>query len=105
MVSVDIRNLRNILSIYNSSHSPIWAYQRTAEERYFYLFDTEGWIPISIRFRGAPHSELSTHLARSGYTGTLGRQGLEFAFRPDTTFDDYWKMVEDVRDGARMSCR
>jgi DNA-binding NtrC family response regulator len=48
-----------------------------------------------------PLSELTTHLARSGYTGTLGRQGLEFAFRPDTVFDDYWKMVADVREGRQ----
>ncbi|HWR91062.1 MAG TPA: sigma-54 dependent transcriptional regulator, partial [Desulfobacterales bacterium] len=98
MVSVDIRNLRNILSLYNSSQSPIWAYQRTAEERYFYLFDTDGWILFQSDSVERPLSELSTHLARSGYTGTLGRQGLESAFRPDTIFDDYWKMVEDVRD-------
>jgi len=101
MVSVDIRNLRNILSIYNSSQSPILAYQRTAEERYIYLFDTDGWILFQSESVERPLSELTTHLARSGYTGTLGRQGLEFAFRPDTVFDDYWKMVGDVREGRQ----
>jgi DNA-binding NtrC family response regulator len=101
MVSVDIRNLRNILSLYNSSQSPIWAYPRTAEERFIYLFDTDGWILFQSDSVERPMSELATHLARSGYTGTLGRQGLEFAFRPDTVFDDYWKMVADVRDGRQ----
>ncbi len=101
MVSVDIRDLRNILSLYNSSQSPIWAYQRTAEERYFYLFDTDGWILFQSDSVERPLSEPSTHLARSGYTGTLGRQGLEFAFRPDSIYDDYWKMVADVRDGRQ----
>jgi len=101
MVSVDIRNLRNILSLYNSSQSPILAYQRTAEERYIYLFDTDGWILFQSESVERPLSELTTHLARSGYTGTLGRQGLEFAFRPDTVFDDYWKMVGDVREGRQ----
>jgi methyl-accepting chemotaxis protein len=101
MVSLDVRNLRNILSLYNSSQSPIWAYQRTAEERYIYLFDTDGWILFQSDSVERPQTELSTYLARSGYTGTLGKQGLEFAFRPDTIFDDYWKMVADVRDGRQ----
>ena len=101
LVSIDIRNLRNLLSLYNSSQSPIWAYQRTAEERYFYLFDTEGWILFQSDSLERPMAELSTHLARSGYTGTLGRHGLEFAFRPDSVFDEYWKMVSDVRDGRQ----
>lgn len=101
LVSIDIRNLRNILSLYNSSQSPIWAYQRTAEERYFYLFDTDGWILYQSDSVERPMAELSTHLARSGYTGIMGRQGLEFAFRPDSIFDDYWRMVADVRDGRQ----
>jgi DNA-binding NtrC family response regulator len=101
MVSVDIRHLRNILSLYNSNQSPIWAYQRTAEERYIYLFDTDGYILFQSDSVERPQSELSTHLARSGYTGTIGRQGLEFAFRPDTIFEDYWKMVDDVREGRQ----
>lgn len=101
MVSVDARNLRNILSLYNSSQSPIWAYQRTAEERYIYLFDADGWILFQSDSVDRPISELSTHLARSGYSGTLGRKGLEVAFRPDTVFEDYWKMIADVREGRQ----
>jgi DNA-binding NtrC family response regulator len=99
VASVDVRNLRNILSLYNSSQSPIWAYPRTAEERYIYLFDPDGWILFQSDAVEKPQAELTTHLARSGYTGILGRQGLEFAFRPDTVFDAYWDMVKDVREG------
>jgi DNA-binding NtrC family response regulator len=101
LVSIDIRNLRNILSLYNSSQSPIWAYQRTVEERYFYLFDTDGWILFQSDSVERPMAELSTHLARSGYTGTMGRQGLEFAFRPDSISNDYWRMIADIRDGRQ----
>ena len=101
LVSLDVRNLRNILSLFNSSQSPIWAYPRTAEERYIYLFDPDGWILFQSEAVEKPQNELTTHLARSGYTGTLGRKGQEFAFRPDTAFDVYWNMVEDVRDGRQ----
>ena len=101
LVSIDVRNLRNILSLYNSSQSPIWAYQRMPEERYIYLFDPDGWILFQSDAVDKPEADLTTHLARSGYTGTLGRQGLEFAFRPDFTFDIYWKMIADVREGRQ----
>ena len=101
MVSIDTRNLRNILSLYNSSRSPIGAYPRTAEERFMFLFDTDGWMLLQSESVDKPQMELTTHLARSGYTGTLGRPGLESAFRPDSIYEVYWKMVEDVRDARQ----
>jgi DNA-binding NtrC family response regulator len=101
MISIDARSLRNILSLYNSSHSPIWAYQRTAEERYLFLFDPEGWILFQSEPVDKPAIELTTHLARSGYTGTLGRQGLESAFRPDSIHKTFWDMVADVREARQ----
>jgi DNA-binding NtrC family response regulator len=99
VLTVDVFNLRNLLSVYNSRRSPIWAFERTAEERYFYLFDIEGWILFQSESPERPQGDLTTHLARSGFSGTLGRQGLESAFLPDSSFDEYWKMVEDVRAG------
>ena len=101
MISIDARSLRNILSLYNSSHSPIWAYQRTAEERYLFLFDPDGWILFQSEPVDKPAIELTTHLARSGYTGTLGRQGLESAFRPDSIHKTFWDMVADVREARQ----
>jgi DNA-binding NtrC family response regulator len=98
IVMVDVLNLRNILSLYNSSQSPIWAFERTAEERYFYLFDLDGWILFQSEPVEKPHADLSSHLARTGFTGILGRQGQESAFLPDSIFRNYWKMVEDVRE-------
>jgi DNA-binding NtrC family response regulator len=103
LVTVDAVRLRNTLSLYNSDRSPIWAYPRTAEERYFFLFDVEGWILFQSESVDKPQSELSTHLARSGYTGTLGRQGLDCAFRPDSVSVQYWSMVESVRQDRHDS--
>lgn len=101
MVSIDARMLRNVLSVYNSSQSPIWAYQRTAEERYMFLFDPDGWILFQSEAVDKPSMQLTTHLARSGYTGTLGRQGQESAFRPDSIYKTYWDMVADVREARQ----
>ena len=50
-VTVDAAILRNILSLYNSSRSPIWAFPRTAEERYFFLFDPGRVGTFSVRCR------------------------------------------------------
>ncbi len=99
LVTVDALTLRNILSLYNSNRSPIWAFPRTAEERYFFMFDPDGWILFQSDAVDRPRAELSTHLARAGYTGTLGRQGLESAFRPDSIFERFWTMVAEVRAG------
>jgi DNA-binding NtrC family response regulator len=99
LVWVDALTLRNILSLYNSTESPIWSFPRTAEERYFFMFDPDGWILFQSEALDRPRADLSTHLARSGFTGSLGHQGLESAFRPDTIFERYWRMVEDVRGG------
>lgn len=99
LVWVDAVALRNILSLFNSYESPVWPFPRTAEERYFYLFDPEGWILFQSEAMDRPQADLSTYLARSGYTGSLGHQGIESSFRPDTIFERYWKMVADVRAG------
>lgn len=99
LVTVDALNLRNTLSLFNSDRSPIWAFPRTPEDRYFFLFDVEGWILFQSDLIDRPQAELSTDLARSGYSGTLGRQGLDCAFRPDSLFDPYWQMVTSVREG------
>lgn len=99
LVSVDALTLRNILSTFNSIESPVWSFPRTAEERYFYMFDPEGWVLFQSEALDRPQADLSTHLARSGFTGSLGHQGLESAFRPDTIFERYWRMVEEVRQG------
>jgi DNA-binding NtrC family response regulator len=101
IVAADARQLRNILSLHNSTHSPMHAYPRTPEERYFYLFDTDGWILFHSDALDRPLAELSTHMARSGLTGTLGREGLEFAFRPDAAFEAFWEMVANVRQGRQ----
>ncbi len=99
LIMVDALNLRNILSLFNSKESPVWSFPRTDEERYFFMFDPDGWILFQSEALDNPQAELSTHLARSGFTGSLGHHGLESAFRPDTIFERYWEMVADVRAG------
>jgi DNA-binding NtrC family response regulator len=92
------RDLRNILSLYNSEQSPVHGFARSPEERYAFLFDLDGWIHFQSEDVGSPDRELSTYTARAGFSGTLGFRGLEAAFRPETKYQQFWKMVEDVRE-------
>ncbi len=99
LLSVGARDLRNILSLYNSAKSPIHGYERSPEVRYSFLFDTEGWALFQSEDLEKPQLELTTYLVRAGYSGTLGRRGMESAFRPEAQYKNYWKMVGEVREG------
>jgi len=101
ILSVDVRTLRNILSLYNSPKSPIWAFTRSPEVRYIYIFDKDGWILFQSDNPDKPDMDLSTDLARSGYTGTLGKPNLPCAFRPSSVYAHFWKMVRDIRENKR----
>lgn len=95
-LSVDARDLRNILSVYNSADSPIAAFQRSPEFRYAFFFDPDGWMLFQSEDPKNKTTELSTHAARSGYSGVLGKPDLRSAFRPNPNWINYWKMVVDV---------
>lgn len=99
LLSTDAAAVRDVLSVYTSERSPLWAYPRTPEVRYAFLFDTKGWILFQSEDLEQRSSELSTYLARSGLTGTLGLPDLPAAFRPGAGYGDFWRMVEDVRQG------
>lgn len=99
ILGVDARRFRDILSLYNSSKSPIFAYVRSPEVRYCYYFDTEGWILFQSEEPEGPARPLATETARSGFSGTFGKPGLSGAFRPAPFHSDYWKMIEDISRG------
>ncbi|NVM21973.1 MAG: sigma 54-interacting transcriptional regulator [Desulfobacterales bacterium] len=99
LLSIDVYQIREILSLFNSSKSPIFAYPRGPEIRFCYLFDRQGWIFFQSEQIGEMAKELSTDLARMGLSGMFGKPGIERAFRPDSTYDEYWRMVNDVGGG------
>ncbi len=101
-VGVDGRKLRNILSLYNSEESPVFAFPRNPTlRRYFYFFDPDGWILFESESVKQPLAELSTMDVRADKQGTLGRPGLPGAFRPVAGERRYWKMLEEVRKGEK----
>ena len=98
VLGLDARDLRNLLSLYNSPESPLRAFARSGEVRYHYLFDLDGWILLQSGDPARGEDDLATYLARSGYEGTLGRAHLPMAFRPNEVFHQFWEMLVDVKE-------
>ncbi len=99
ILGLDVHHLRNILSLFNSSQSPLHAFPRTPEPRYAYIFDRHGWMLFQSENLEAKGAALSTSKIRSGLTGTIGKPGFDTAFRPDPEHESFWKMVVDVQAG------
>ncbi|UCF92551.1 MAG: sigma 54-interacting transcriptional regulator [Desulfobacterales bacterium] len=98
LLAVDAGDLRNILSAHRAQALSIWPYSQGAGKGGSYLFDPEGWILFESEDIGLPRVELGTDMSRAGYTGTLGSENLATAFKPDPEFEDYWKMIAEVRN-------
>lgn len=100
ILSIDVRTIRNILSVYNSPQSPIFSFPRTQELRFTYLFDLSGWILFQSGNPAAREAHLDTELVRTNFEeGILGRPGLPSAYRPASVYPVFWKMVTDTRGG------
>ncbi len=97
-LSVDARRWRDILSLYNSPRSPLFGFVRSPELRYLYFVDAQGWILFQSEDRVDSGKALSTDTARFGLSGTYGRPGLPFAFRPTVDHADFWGIAGDIRE-------
>ena len=98
MLAVDANTLRHELTRSTSSDNKAWGFERSNEVRFSYLVNPEGWI--LMQSVASKEKELTTFLARAGFFGTLGKQGLPSAFLPDKRHVDYWEIVEQLRAGA-----
>jgi len=105
-LAVDAVTLRNILSLYDSPQSPVFAFARNPRfQRYTYFFDSHGWVLFqSEPDPGAP-GPLRTLEIRSTFQGTLGRPGFPEAFRPSEVNENYWQIVADVQAGKKNILR
>jgi len=99
VLGVDAYALRNILSLYNSPKSPLYAFARTSENRFSYFFDDQGWILFQSENFEEPERMLSAETARLGMTGDYGMPDYDKAFRPLPKHESYWHMVVEVQAG------
>ena len=101
-LSLNARVIRNVLSLYESSNSPVFAFPRNPKfQRYTFFFDVDGWTLFQSESEHDDDSPLRTLNIRQTLSGTLGRPGLPEAFRPSELNENYWRTVEDVRKGHK----
>ncbi len=105
-LGLDVKIIRNLMSLYDSSQSPIFAFPRNPRfPRYTYFFDTQGWVLFQSESVDKPDMALRTLEIRSAFQGTLGRPGFAEAFRPSERNDNYWQIVSDVQAGKKDALR
>ncbi|WP_432736128.1 sigma 54-interacting transcriptional regulator [Maridesulfovibrio sp. FT414] len=97
ILSVKAEQLRDILTLYDSSGSPLWGFQRSRELRFSYFTDPQGWILFQSIPKEDGSKELTSFLARQGYRGTLGKAEHEIAFRPSELHADYWERINKIK--------
>jgi len=99
ILSVDARQLRNVLSLYNSPRSPLLGFNRTAENRLSLYLDERGWILFQSENIDDPNHVLSAETARTGLSGDHGKPGYDDAFRPGPRHETFWRMVSTLQQG------
>ena len=99
VLSLDGRRLRNLLSLHNSSRSPLLGYSRTAENRLSLFVDDRGWILFQSENVEDPERELSVETAKAGLSGDHGKPGYDDGFRPGPKHESFWRMVTAMQQG------
>jgi len=101
-LTLNAQVIRNVLSLYESSNSPVFAFSRNPKfQRYTFFFDANGWVLFQSESELDDDAPLRTLNIRTTLSGTLGRPGLPGAFRPSELNENYWQTVENVRKGHK----
>lgn len=101
-LALDAKTIRNVLSLYDSHQSPVFAFPRNPRfPRYTYFFDAQGWVLFQSESMDKPDMGLRTLEIRSTFQGTLGRPGFVEAFRPSERNENYWQIVSDIQSGKK----
>lgn len=99
-LSVDLPRLRDVMSLHNSTQSPLFLFPQESEQKKSFFFDPSGWLLFQSETPDkSQETELSVDMLRTGLQGDVGRPGFNTAFRPGFTNDLYWAMVADIQAG------
>jgi two-component system, NtrC family, response regulator HydG len=97
-LSIDLRSLRDIISLHSSVKSPLFLFPQEKEHKRSFFFDASGWLLFQSESLDQ-NNELSVDFLRMGLQGDVGRPGFSTAFRPAFIHDLYWGMVANVQTG------
>ncbi len=98
VLGIDLAKLHGKLAPYVRRNSSLHAPIQEGSFQLAYFFDTHGWIIFEMGNVANP-AEPYPDFARRGYTGDLGRPGLDATFRPLAAHEDFWRMVTLTLDG------
>ncbi|MEL7640551.1 MAG: sigma-54 dependent transcriptional regulator [Solidesulfovibrio sp.] len=98
-LSIDARSVRNLLSLHNSSHSPILGFSRTSENRQSIFVDDRGWMLFQSEGVEDPTRRLSVEDVKNGLSGDHGKPGFDGAFRPGPRHEGYWRILTSLQQG------
>ncbi|SCM74213.1 sigma 54-interacting transcriptional regulator [Desulfovibrio sp. 86] len=100
LLSLDMKDLRDIVSRYSSPEAPIAASGAETRVRSLF-FDRDGWMLFQSETPDAALAgkSLANDAVRAGFWGDYGRPGFSMAFRPSPEHINYWSMVADVQAG------
>lgn len=100
LLSLDMKDLRNIVSRYSSPDAPIAASGTDTRVRSLF-FDRDGWMIFQSEVPDAALAgkSLGNDAVRAGFWGDYGRPGFSMAFRPSPDHINYWSMVAEVQGG------
>ena len=98
IVGVDIRAIKKMLGLYTRPGSPLSSADVQQALQLAYVFDTQGWILFEMHELGNTVED-TPDVARRGFSGDLGRPGLDSAFRPWAVHEDFWYMVKAAQSG------
>jgi two-component system, NtrC family, response regulator HydG len=99
VLGIDLKRLRDLLTLYNSPQSPIFAFVRSPEVRYSYFFNSEGWVLFQSEESDDLAQVLSTAKVQAVFSGMTGAPARPLIFRPDKENQDYWQMVRSISGG------
>ncbi|NLX18893.1 MAG: sigma-54-dependent Fis family transcriptional regulator, partial [Desulfobulbus sp.] len=98
-LSLDLRKIRNIISLHASSSSPLFLFPQESEHKRGFFFDASGWLLFQSESLENEHRELSVDTLRIGLQGDIGRPGFATAFRPAAEHNLFWEMIANVQAG------
>lgn len=99
VLSLDARKPRNVLSLYNSSRSPLLGFSRTTENRQSIFVDERGWMLFESDNMADPMRVLSVESVKNGLSGDHGKPGYDDAFRPGPRHETFWRMITAIQQG------
>lgn len=98
-LSLDIREVQQIMTLYLSRQSPLYIFPQEKERMTGFFFDTAGWLICESGLVSTGQAHVSVDNIRTGLQGDVGRPGFSSAFRPNPQYEKYWTVISDVQAG------